>query len=84
VSLETSLAKLELAYKGGAQPEVGELLGVVDVEQTVEVVAREEEGADPHRAASLGSRQGANDGRVELLVGGEQHPALERAAGDLD
>ena len=63
---------------------VRELPGVVDLQDEVEVIRREEEGNDPHRIATLGSGERSQDDGIEGGPGPKEEAALERPAGYFD
>jgi hypothetical protein len=64
--------------------ESGELPGVVNLQDQVEVIGQEREGADPHRVERLCPGERPEDDRVEHRSWAEQEAAVERPAGHLD
>src|SRR4029077_5284846 len=64
--------------------ESGELEGVVDVEQEMEVVRREGVTTAADFVETLGSAEDAHDDLVERPAGPKEEAALEGPAGDLD
>ena len=64
--------------------ELGELAGVVDVEEKVVVRGGKHVSADADLVETLGPSQDADDDLVELPAGPKEETAVEGAAGDLD
>jgi hypothetical protein len=64
--------------------ESGELEGVVDVEQEIEVVRSEGVTTTTDFVETLGSAEDAHDDLVERPAGRKEEAALEGSAGDLD
>ena len=60
------------------------MLGVVDLEEQVVMVPKEDVPTDPDRKESLGTAEDAEDDLVEIARGREQEASLYGAASDLN
>src|SRR5882672_8673073 len=61
-----------------------ELVGVLDVEEEMQVVRREDVATTTDFVQALGPSEDADDDLVELAAGPKEETAVDGAAGDLD